>query len=204
MEDKYVGKDIGIYHVLEKCSEKAKDGHALYLCRCKFCNKIFKIKISDVKRSRCCQHVFNSWKIRRIAFIFRSMRRRCYNPTDKSYRWYGAKGIKVCDEWLENPAAFEDWALSHGYSNNFTIDRIDSKGDYEPSNCRWVLLKENCRRAGKVNWITINNETLTGKQWAARLGVGINRINKMIRNKGIETTIEFIKQKLEEKKVENQ
>lgn len=56
----------------------------------------------------------------------------------------GGRGIKVCDEWLI-PDNFFSWALENGYNDNLQIDRIDNNGNYEPSNCRWVTVKENCR-----------------------------------------------------------
>ena len=50
------------------------------------------------------------------------MKQRCYNPNEKSYKWYGAKGIKICDEWINSPKSFEEWSLQNGYNDNLTID----------------------------------------------------------------------------------
>ena len=58
---------------------------------------------------------------------------------------YGGKGIRVCQEWLDNPELFEEWSLENGYEDNLTIDRIDSTKDYCPDNCRWVTLEDNAK-----------------------------------------------------------
>ncbi len=76
---------------------------------------------------------------------YQRMVRRCENVKDDSYRFYGARGIRVCPEWRSSFAAFKSWAESHRYADDLTIDRIDSTKDYSPSNCRWVTGLENYR-----------------------------------------------------------
>ncbi|WP_051986904.1 hypothetical protein [Clostridium celatum] len=66
------------------------------------------------------------------------MKQRCYNPNNKDYYNYGARGIKVCNEWRNNYLNFHNWAYTNGYNDKFSIDRINVNGDYEPDNCRWV------------------------------------------------------------------
>lgn len=132
------------------------------------------------------------WQNHRIGRIFNGMKRRCYNSTDKNYRWYGAKGVTICNEWLEYPPAFELWALANGYTDELTIDRIHADDGYCPSNCRWIAHSENARIAGKVNWIECDGCVLTGKQWAEKLGIGPNTINSNIRRCGVEKTKKLI------------
>lgn len=78
--------------------------------------------------------------------VWHRMKSRCGNPNADSFKWYGAKGIKVCDDWLDF-TVFKTWAMASGYSNTLTIDRINPLGNYEPSNCRWITVSENSRRA---------------------------------------------------------
>ena len=84
----------------------------------------------------------------RLYSIWRSMKKRCYNPKHKNYDRYGGRGIIVCDEWLYDFSAFYEWAVTHGYKDYLTIDRINNNGIYEPLNCRWITIQEQQRNKG--------------------------------------------------------
>lgn len=79
--------------------------------------------------------------------LWGKMRQRCDNPANKSYSRYGGKGIRVCQEWDEDYAAFRDWAYANGYIEGLTLDRVDPDQGYGPSNCRWLSRSENSRYA---------------------------------------------------------
>lgn len=79
----------------------------------------------------------------RLHRIWKQMRQRCYNPNARSYKWYGAKGITICDEWLASFEAFRDWSLVAGYFDAAEIDRKESSESYCPGNCQWVTKAEN-------------------------------------------------------------
>ena len=88
----------------------------------------------------------------RLYRIWQGMKARCYCKGSTSYKWYGALGVTVCVEW-QAFEPFRDWALTHGYTDELTIDRIDVNGHYEPSNCRWITQAEqnaNMRKCQKA------------------------------------------------------
>lgn len=78
----------------------------------------------------------------RLYSIWKSMRYRCSNEKSNNYRYYGGRGISVCEEWKNDFLAFKQWAESNGYSDELTIDRINVDGNYEPNNCRWATFRE--------------------------------------------------------------
>lgn len=116
--------------------------------------------------------------LKRLSTIYRSMKDRCYNPSNKFYCNYGGRGITVCDEWLNKErisrsskgwVVFKDWALSHGYTDELTIDRIDNNKGYSPENCRWITLKEQMSNRRFCNLITYNGKTQSLAQWCEEL-----------------------------------
>lgn len=100
---------------------------------------------------------------KRLKIAYSNMKQRCYNKKSSHYKNYGGRGIKICDEWLNDYNKFEEWALNNGFDNNLlgkenSIDRIDVNGNYEPNNCRWVDIKTQCRNTTKNVWYNINDE----------------------------------------------
>lgn len=93
----------------------------------------------------------------RLYKVWQDIKKRCYNPNYKQFKDYGGRGIKMCDEWLNDFTAFRDFALSNGYSytakfGETTIDRINPNGNYEPSNCRFVSMQvQNKNKRGALN-----------------------------------------------------
>lgn len=94
----------------------------------------------------------------KINNTYHNMKNRCLNPNNYRYKNYGARGIKVCDEWKNSFISFYNWAIENGYNDSLTLDRIDVNGNYEPSNCRWIPMQEQFyNRTDNVYYI-VNDE----------------------------------------------
>lgn len=94
---------------------------------------------------------------KRLYNIWRCMHKRCENPKHAHYPRYGGRGIFVCDEW-HSFVKFGAWAISNGYEEHLTLDRIDNDGNYEPSNCRWVTQAEQMNNTCKGEHILIDGK----------------------------------------------
>jgi hypothetical protein len=107
----------------------------------------------------------------RLAATWSGMRQRCYNPKAVNYADYGGRGIRICDEWLEDPATFYRWALENGYRDDLEIDRENNDGYYEPGNCRFITLIDNQNNKRNNVRLEHGGESLTVAQWARRAGI---------------------------------
>lgn len=101
----------------------------------------------------------------RLYNIWTQMTQRCKNENLDYYDRYGGRGITVCSEWA-NFEKFADWALSNGYQEHLSIDRLDVNGNYEPANCKWSTTLEQSRNKRNTRYITINEETRPLSEWA--------------------------------------
>lgn len=111
----------------------------------------------------------------RLHNIWLTMRQRCEKPHCTGWHKYGAKGIRVCEEW-STFETFRDWAYENGYSEDLTIDRINPKGNYEPSNCRWVTQKvQQNNRTNNIH-ITCDGETHSPIEWSKITGLPVANI----------------------------
>lgn len=100
-----------------------------------------------------------------------SMKQRCTDKNSKSFKYYGGRGIKVCDEWKKDYLSFKKWALNSGYSESLSIERINVNGNYEPSNCSWITVKKQAQNKQNTVWIEFNGESKPLVQWCEELGL---------------------------------
>lgn len=116
-----------------------------------------------------CSSEYGSWC---------GMKGRCHNKKDKAYKWYGGRGISVCERWRDSFEAFyED--MGPKPSPELSIDRIDNDGNYEPGNCRWATAKQQTRNSRKrvfssseiVKAIELRRQGKTLKETGKVLGV---------------------------------
>lgn len=109
----------------------------------------------------------------RLYRIWNSMKQRCSNPKAISYKYYGGKGITVCEEW-QDFKPFYEWAMANGYRDDLTIDRKDSNGNYCPENCLWATNKVQQNHTSYNRLITFRGETHNITEWAEILNIPRN------------------------------
>ena len=149
--------------------EKIVNGNHLKSGAIKSCGCLHKETLPNVKHRLSDSRLYS---------IYKDMYRRCYNRKNKSYPEYGERGIRVCAEWrgVDNFVNFYTWAMTHGYADNLTIDRIDFDGDYSPENCRWVdIYQQANNKRNKVN-ITIDGVTKTRAEWCREYGINYRTV----------------------------
>lgn len=173
MSPNIVGKRFGRLIALEKTIFKNRK---YWICKCD-CGKSTLVTYSDLKRSHTtscgCYHTerIRSAKTHgvsrtRIYKIYKGMKQRCYNSNNPNYKDYGLKGVKVCDEWLDDPSAFYEWSIKNGYKPSLTIDRIDSNKGYSPNNCRWATRLQQSNNLNTNKVIEFKGESRNLSEWS--------------------------------------
>lgn len=144
----------------------------------------FGIRRKSVSRHGLCKHPLN--------IIWCGMNERCNNPNNANYKWYGGKGIKVCDEWKKF-INFYSWAIANGWEKGYSLDRIDGSKNYSPDNCRWITHKEQCRNRSTNVSLKVNDKTMLLCEWEEYLGLKKKTIARWKHRHGEEYVIEKIK-----------
>lgn len=198
-----VGKRFGRWTVIERASKEVKGVY--WLCRCDcgtervvngrmlrtggsvscgcYAREASSQRMKDLtpeekkKFARYTHHQSDS----RLYRIWWGMRERCYKSNKAEYKHYGGRGITICDEWLEDFMNFYNWAMSNGYEDHLSIDRIDVNGNYCPENCRWATQKEQCNNTRQNRFLKFNGETHTVKEWADIVGINVITLRSRLR-----------------------
>lgn len=124
----------------------------------------------------------------RLYMVWSRMVTRCTKPSHHAYKDYGGRGITVCEEWKNNYQSFYDWAMKTGYNDNApmfecTLDRIDVDGNYEPSNCRWVTIKEQARNRRSSRIIEYKGKKYCAVELAEKINMSVDTLKRRL-NKG--------------------
>lgn len=182
---KLEGMKFGRLLVIRNVGVKGKQGLIYWECLCD-CGNTSEVPGSSLKKGNtqscgclgtearqqlCRDRSTHGMHGKRIYNIWRSMRARCTNSNYIGWDDYGGRGISVCAEWLGGFEVFYSWALANGYSDELTIDRKNTDGNYEPENCRWatVLEQQNNRRDNRL--ISYHGVTDTISQFARSWGI---------------------------------
>lgn len=189
MKIEMIGKRFGRLVVIGEGEKRKGSGQVHWICRCD-CGNItrpipgFNLRKGLVKSCGCYKRdlvIERSTRHNlchtRIHRIWVGMKSRCYNPNVPKYDRYGGRGIKICEEWLNNLTTFYIWAMANGYREDLMIDRIDNDGDYCPENCRWATNEEQCNNRENQIFLKINGERKTIAQWAKETGVRYGTIH---------------------------
>lgn len=207
VKDDLVGRVFGRLTVLKQVEDHIQPSgqhQAQWLCECN-CSEHNKIKVigSNLKRgnTNSCGCIYKETRQvinkthgdsqrERLYTIWANMKSRCFNKNNKDYEVYGGRGITICEEWKEDYVAFKEWALSNGYNNNLTIDRINVDKNYSPSNCRWVdmVTQENNRTNNHM--LDFNGEYHTVQEWSRITGINASTLyTRLSRGWSVEKTL---------------
>lgn len=183
------------YGKLTVISYEVKNGKAYWKCKCDCGNMTSvagdKLRRGITKSCGCIQrshrkegfHKSHGMTETRLYSEWCNMKARCNNPRNIMYKNYGGRGIKVCEEWrkFEN---FMEWAISHGYTDELTIERKNVNGNYEPSNCEWIPRDKQYLNRTDSRLITAFGKTQTIKEWADETGIKYDTIQARIKYYG--------------------
>lgn len=186
-----VGTTFGRLTVLER-AENDRHKNSMWVCQCT-CGVVKTIRGSHLTggNTRSCgcldrevvarNAIKHGMRYTRIYNIWRKMKERCLNPNADNYRYYGARGVKVCDEWMSFEGFYE-WVKTSGYRDDLTIDRINVFDNYCPGNCRWATMREQNNNTTRNHTITIGKETRTIQGWADEMGINRSTILSRLQN----------------------
>ena len=130
---------------------------------------------------------------KRIYSVYDGMRKRCYNENNNNYKYYGAKGVIICKEWLSDFMKFYHWSIENGYSPELTIDRIETHGIYEPDNCRWATQEVQDYNKRNTVYLEIDGESKTVLDWEKISGLSYSVLWQRYKIFGFRTKEEMFK-----------
>lgn len=182
---------IGLVEVIERAGSDAY-GNARWRCKCK-CGNEFIAKGHDLRNGhvRSCGHLqrqiaselnaTHRMSKTRLYAVWDGMKQRCENPNSTAYRDYGAKGVRVCQEWHDFERFYE-WMMSQGYKPGLTIDRKDNAKGYGPDNCRLATRAEQNRNTSRTHRIICGSEIVTAAEAARMVGSDRSTVAKWVRD----------------------
>ena len=174
-----------------KRTANTKSTSAMWLCKCDCGNEVIirsshlidgTTKSCGCLRKQILNHTTHNLSHSKIYNVYYGMKKRCYSLNNASYKRYGGRGIKICDEWLNDFMNFYNWSMENEYEKELQIDRINNNGNYEPTNCRWVTPSINSNNRSNNIGIVIDGKTHNLYEWEKISGVRYQTIkNRFLR-----------------------
>lgn len=190
------GKRFGKLVVIKR-SGSDKHKNATWLCRCDCGNETIVsgiyLRQGETRSCGCLQRkvvreakATHGLSKTRLYRVWAGIKNRCYNPRAENYKYYGAKGVTMCDEWKNDFLSFRDWALNNGYDESAktqvcTIDRIDCGKSYSPNNCRIANHVTQCNNQTSNRIFTYNETSKSMAEWARVFGIKYTTLRARIR-----------------------
>lgn len=164
------------------------NGHSYWLCSCECGESTIArgshLKTGNISSCGCKKgNITHRESGTRLYNVWSQMWGRCTNPNANAYRCYGGRGISVCEEW-KRYEVFRDWALSHGYAPNLSIDRKDNDGNYNPDNCRWTTALEQANNTRRTRFLEMDGRVLSVSEWARQLGINQSTLSMRLNKYG--------------------
>ena len=205
------GQRFGKLTVIEYKGSSKGTG-SLWLCKCDCGNE--KVITSRNLLNKTCKscgcyskdnpaHITHNLYYTRLHNIWIGMKSRCYNKNNKRYNTYGARGIKVCDEWKDF-LPFYNWAMANGYNETMdrgecTIDRIDINGDYSPDNCQFINIKKQQRNKTNTRYVNYKGKLYCLAELAEMLNLNYKYLWQKLKRGNWDISILFENKELPEK-----
>ena len=120
------------------------------------------------------------------------MKCRCLDSNHPSYKNYGARGITICPEWIEDYRIFRKWSHENGYSENLELDRIDVNGNYEPANCRWITHHEQTMNRRDTLYIEAGGQITKLRDFCRENGFNIHTVTAWRQRNILEEKMELV------------
>lgn len=175
------GQRFGRLVVIESVG-RSKYRYGLWRCKCDCGNEVIvATNLLHRGKTQSCgcykidKNTTHGQSGTRLYWIWGGMINRCTNSTMHNYNNYGGRGITVCDEW-RTFEPFYEWAITNGYREDLTIDRIDTNGNYCPENCRWATPKQQANNKRNNRLLTLNGITHTMTEWSEITGLSVTCI----------------------------
>jgi hypothetical protein len=185
-----VGQTFGRLTVIKQ--SKSKKQHTMWVCQCECGNTVIvdasNLQTLHTKSCGCyrkeikCLNQKHGMSNTRLHRIWTNMLTRAYNPNYSESNRYSERGISVIDDWRGSSGfiKFADWAVSNGYNDKLTLDRIDNNKGYSPSNCRWAEWKIQQRNRGNNIRVTYNGEEKTLIEWSEILNFNYKKVKQRL------------------------